>query len=216
VKAQKFKKGESNVNVRCVFSSGETPESACASAGPQPGTPGTIELYCAALRWFVADQMRSRGIEVVLVCDLLSGTMKELKAIYLMNLPLAFLILSVRPMRCWPCSSCHHVPISRALPRTIVAQANQLDSGLLNLITPTSVIARLHKPLRVPAMIAGSASSGRSFCFQYLTQSWSRSIGSKMMKRVGGRHSSHYCGYHQAKGMRIIGNELHANQEQAL
>jgi hypothetical protein len=35
------------------------------------------------------------------------------------------------------------------------------------------------------------------------------------MKRVGGRHGSHYCGSPQSKGMRIIGNELHANQEQA-
>src|SRR5438876_489142 len=95
-------------------------------------------LWVKKARWehdaFV-DQMRSRGIEVVLVQDLLTETMKDPEArkwlldrkVTANEQGLAMPILA---------------PLAdfAKLPRSIVVTAYRSASGLLNLITPTSVI----------------------------------------------------------------------------
>jgi hypothetical protein len=66
----------------------------------------------------------------------------------------------------------------------------------------------LSLPLAVPFVHHGGNDT--------LAQFWNLWVGSKVMNGLKRGYFSHYCGYPQSKRVRIIGNELHANEEQAL
>jgi hypothetical protein len=88
--------------------------------------------------------------------------------------------------------------------------------------TPTSVIIMGERTLRGLYQLGSLASLHLVDPFDSqdgnhtLTRSLIRPVESKPMKRVDERRCSHYCGFPQSKGKRIMGNELHANQERAL
>ncbi len=129
-----------------------------------------------------------------------TGSVAFANLMYIINLPLAFLI---------PSSSAHAtlaMPILAPLadfaklPRSIVVTSYQSASGLLNLITPTSVMIRLATP-------AHSDSGNHA-----LTQLWRFRVRSKVMNGEGGAHLRDCWRCAWLKRMSICDSSLHADQ----